>query len=121
LVVPGRSVGDQVLVKIFVLIPFRRAHCGGPDRLGMGLGWTDLGLAAAFYVLAIVEVTAGYHQHITHRAFKARAACASRWRWSAGWPTTAGRTLPSTLSADGDGRDRWGDAPIDTTTWSRCA
>ena len=72
LVVAGRSVGEQILVKIFVLIPFAALIAAVPIAWGWGLGWTDLGLAAGFYVLASLGVTVGYHRLFTHRAFKAK-------------------------------------------------
>jgi stearoyl-CoA desaturase (Delta-9 desaturase) len=71
MVLPGRSVGEQVLVKIFVLIPFVALVAAVPIAWGWGLGWTDLGLAAGFYVVAILGATVGYHRYFTHRAFKA--------------------------------------------------
>jgi stearoyl-CoA desaturase (delta-9 desaturase) len=71
MVVPGRSVGEQLLVKIFVFIPFAALVAAVPIAWGWGLGWTDLGLAAGFYLVACLGVTVGYHRHFTHRAFKA--------------------------------------------------
>jgi stearoyl-CoA desaturase (Delta-9 desaturase) len=74
LTVPGRSRAEQVLVKIFVLIPFAALVAAVPIAWGWGLGWVDLGLAAGFYVVAALGVTVGYHRYFTHRAFKARRA-----------------------------------------------
>jgi stearoyl-CoA desaturase (Delta-9 desaturase) len=74
LTVPGRSRGEQVLVKIFVLIPFAALIAAVPIAWGWGLGWTDLALAAGFYLVAALGVTVGYHRYFTHRAFKARRA-----------------------------------------------
>jgi stearoyl-CoA desaturase (delta-9 desaturase) len=71
LVLPGRLVGEQILVKAFVLIPFAALVAAAPIAWGWGLGWTDLGLAAGFYLVACLGVTVGYHRHFTHRAFKA--------------------------------------------------
>jgi stearoyl-CoA desaturase (Delta-9 desaturase) len=65
-------MGEQILVKIFVLIPFAALIAAVPIAWGWGLGWTDLGLAAGFYVLASLGVTVGYHRLFTHRAFKAK-------------------------------------------------
>ncbi|HET9141162.1 acyl-CoA desaturase [Actinophytocola sp.] len=72
LTVPGRSRGEQVLVKIFVLVPFVALVVAVPVAWGWGLGWTDLGLAAGFYLVAALGVTVGYHRYFTHRAFKAK-------------------------------------------------
>ncbi|HWO68742.1 MAG TPA: acyl-CoA desaturase [Umezawaea sp.] len=68
---PGRSTGEQILVKTFVLIPFAALVAAVPVAWGWGLGWTDLVLAAVFYVAACLGVTVGYHRYFTHRAFKA--------------------------------------------------
>src|ERR1700737_1235160 len=67
-----RSGSEQILVKIFVLIPFVALVAAVPFAWGWGLGWTDLALAAAFYVVACLGVTVGYHRYFTHRAFKAK-------------------------------------------------
>ncbi|MEV4315498.1 acyl-CoA desaturase [Actinocrispum sp. NPDC049592] len=72
--VPGRSVGEQILVKIFVLLPFAALIAAVPIAWGWGLGWTDLALAAGFYVVACLGITVGYHRYFTHRAFKAKRA-----------------------------------------------
>jgi len=71
LTVPG-TVGDQVLVKIFVLIPFAALIAAVPIAWGWGLGWIDVALAAGFYVVAALGVTVGYHRLFTHRAFRAK-------------------------------------------------
>ncbi|MCS7483501.1 acyl-CoA desaturase [Umezawaea endophytica] len=71
MVLPGRSTGEQVLVKTFVLIPFAALIAAVPIAWGWGLGWTDLVLALVFYVIACLGVTVGYHRYFTHRAFKA--------------------------------------------------
>ena len=69
---PGRSVGEQVLVKFFVLIPFVALIAAIPVAWGWGLGWADLALAAVFYGIACLGVTVGYHRYFTHGAFKAK-------------------------------------------------
>jgi stearoyl-CoA desaturase (delta-9 desaturase) len=71
---PGRSVGEQVLVKVFVLIPFVALIAAVPVFWGWGLGWTEVGLAAGFYVIGCLGVTVGYHRYFTHGAFKAKRA-----------------------------------------------
>jgi stearoyl-CoA desaturase (delta-9 desaturase) len=68
---PGRSVGEQILVKVFVLIPFVALIVSIPVAWGWGLSWTDIGLAAAFYTIACLGVTVGYHRYFTHGSFKA--------------------------------------------------
>jgi stearoyl-CoA desaturase (Delta-9 desaturase) len=72
LVLPGRTVGEQILVKIFVLVPFAALVVAVPVAWGWGLGWTDLGLAVGSYVVACLGISVGYHRYFTHRAFKAK-------------------------------------------------
>jgi stearoyl-CoA desaturase (delta-9 desaturase) len=45
-----------------------------PLAWGWGLGWTDLGIATGFYIVATLGVTVGYHRYFTHGAFKAKRA-----------------------------------------------
>ncbi|WP_374213084.1 acyl-CoA desaturase [Crossiella sp. SN42] len=69
--IPGRTVGEQILVKVFVLLPFAALIAAVPLAWGWGLGWTDLALATGMYVVSCLGVTVGYHRLFTHRAFKA--------------------------------------------------
>ena len=71
IVLPGRTMGQQILVKVFVLLPFVALVAAVPITWGWGLGWTDFGLAAAFYVVSALGVTVGYHRYFTHGAFRA--------------------------------------------------
>jgi stearoyl-CoA desaturase (delta-9 desaturase) len=43
-----------------------------PLLWGWGLGWTDVGLFAAFYLVSSLGVTVGYHRLFTHGSFKAK-------------------------------------------------
>src|SRR5688572_22477505 len=72
MLLPGRSVREQILVKVFVFIPFAALVAAVPFAWGWGLGWTDVALAAGFYVVTCLGVTVGYHRYFTHRAFRAR-------------------------------------------------
>lgn len=66
-----RSTGQMIVLKTFLLIPFAALVAALPMAWGWGLNWLDLGLAAAFYVIATLGVTVGYHRYFTHGAFKA--------------------------------------------------
>ncbi len=59
-------------MKLFILIPFLALVAAVPLLWGWGLGWTDVSLAAAFYLVSSLGVTVGYHRHFTHGSFKAK-------------------------------------------------
>jgi stearoyl-CoA desaturase (delta-9 desaturase) len=72
LVLPGLPVGRNLLVKLFVLVPFLAVATAVPFAWGWGLSWVDVGLAVFFYFLTMGGTTVGYHRYFTHRSFKAR-------------------------------------------------
>ena len=65
-------MSEHVLVKVFVLLPVVAFMAAVPFAWGWGLGWLDIGLGAAFFVVSGLGVTAGYHRHFTHGSYKAR-------------------------------------------------
>ncbi|MFC5993826.1 acyl-CoA desaturase [Pseudonocardia hispaniensis] len=67
-----RTHWQQGLVWAFVVAPMLALIASVPVMWGWGLGWHDIGIAAAFYVVGILGVTVGYHRHFTHKSFKAR-------------------------------------------------
>ena len=69
-----RTTGEQLLVKVFVVVPLLALLAAVPLAWGWGLSWTDIGLAVAFYLLSGLGITVGFHRHFTHRAFKATRA-----------------------------------------------
>jgi stearoyl-CoA desaturase (delta-9 desaturase) len=72
-----RPIGEDILVKLFVIIPVAALAVGVPLAWGWGLSWLDVGLAAVMYVISVLGVTVGYHRHFTHRSFAARPALRS--------------------------------------------
>ncbi len=72
LLIDRRPSWQQVTVYLFVVLPFLALLAAVPVAWGWGLGWRDLALAAAFYVVPCLGVTAGYHRHFTHGSFKAK-------------------------------------------------
>ncbi|MEV1329084.1 acyl-CoA desaturase [Micromonospora costi] len=56
----------------FVVIPFAALIAAVPVAWGGWLSWTDVGIAAFWYVLSGLGVTVGYHRYFTHGSFKAR-------------------------------------------------
>ncbi|MFG3197600.1 acyl-CoA desaturase [Streptomyces sp. NPDC048208] len=73
---PGRArsrpTTEQVLIGVFVAVPFLALLAAVPLAWRNGLSPTDLGLAAAFYLVSGLGITVGFHRHFTHGSFKAR-------------------------------------------------
>ncbi|WP_020672735.1 acyl-CoA desaturase [Amycolatopsis nigrescens] len=65
-----RSTAQMIILKTFLLIPFVALVAAVPIAWGWGMNWVDLGLAVAFYTIAMLGVTVGYHRYFTHGAFK---------------------------------------------------
>jgi stearoyl-CoA desaturase (delta-9 desaturase) len=63
-------VPQQLTVVAFLLAPTVALVTAVPWAWGWGLGWTDVGIAAGFYLVASLGVTVGFHRYFTHRAFK---------------------------------------------------
>jgi stearoyl-CoA desaturase (delta-9 desaturase) len=57
---------------VFLIVPFLALIAAVPFAWGWGLGWTDVGIAAGFYIVSSLGVTVGYHRYFTHGAFKAK-------------------------------------------------
>ena len=71
-VVDGRrGMPSHVAVYIFTLVPLLAVAIAVPFAWGWGLGWTDIAIAAAFYIVSGLGVTVGFHRHFTHGSFKA--------------------------------------------------
>lgn len=66
-----RSLGHHLTVSTFLVIPLLCLIVAIPFAWGWGLGWTDVGLIAGWYVLTGLGITVGYHRHFTHGSFKA--------------------------------------------------
>jgi stearoyl-CoA desaturase (delta-9 desaturase) len=67
----ARPAGNEVMVKVFVVVPFLALLGALPFAWGWGLTVVDGALAAAFYLVTLTGITVGYHRHFTHRSFKA--------------------------------------------------
>lgn len=63
--------GMRTTIGLFVAIPLLAVVLAIPVAWGGWLGWTDLALAAVFYVIAAAGITVGFHRHFTHGSFKA--------------------------------------------------
>ncbi|SDD03639.1 acyl-CoA desaturase [Actinokineospora iranica] len=67
-----RNLATQILVYIFILVPFAALIAAVPFAWGWGLGWVDVVLAVFFFYLSGLGVTVGYHRLFTHGSFKAK-------------------------------------------------
>ncbi len=69
-----RSGAEHFTVKLFLILPLLALVAAVPFAWGWGLGWSDVGIAAGFYLVSSLGVTVGYHRYFTHGAFKAKRA-----------------------------------------------
>ncbi|MGQ0837925.1 acyl-CoA desaturase [Actinokineospora sp.] len=69
----GRRRGgvEQLGVQLFVIIPLLALGAAVPFAWGWGLGWADVAIATAFFIVSGLGVTIGYHRLFTHGSFKA--------------------------------------------------
>ena len=72
----GKEKGalEQIVLYVFVVVPFLALAAVVPAVWGWGLSWLDVGLAVGFYFLTLLGVTVGYHRYFTHGSFKANRA-----------------------------------------------
>ncbi|MFM7211939.1 MAG: acyl-CoA desaturase, partial [Actinomycetota bacterium] len=62
--------GMRTTIAIFVAVPLAAVVLAIPVAWGGWLGWTDVILAAVFYLIAAGGITVGFHRHFTHGSFK---------------------------------------------------
>ncbi|MEU7688859.1 acyl-CoA desaturase [Microbispora hainanensis] len=67
----GKSKADLVVFGLVVGLPILAVIAAVPFAWGWGLGWTDVAIAAAFYIVSGLGVTVGFHRYFTHGSFKA--------------------------------------------------
>ena len=66
-----KGVLEQVVLYVFVVVPFLALAAVIPAVWGWGLSWLDVGLAVGFYFFTLLGVTVGYLRYFTHGSFKA--------------------------------------------------
>jgi stearoyl-CoA desaturase (delta-9 desaturase) len=57
---------------VIVIVPFLALLGAIAVAWGWGISWVDVGLAVAFYLIAGLGVTVGFHRYFTHGGFKAK-------------------------------------------------
>src|SRR6266545_987795 len=62
---------EQVLLAVFVGVPFAALAVAAPVAWGRALGWHDVVIALIAYMISGLGVTVGFHRYFTHGAFKA--------------------------------------------------
>jgi len=70
----ARGLAAQIAVYGFSLVPLLAVILAVPFAWGWGLNWTDVAIAAVFYVISGMGVTVGFHRYFTHGSFKANRA-----------------------------------------------
>ncbi|CAL9283113.1 acyl-CoA desaturase [Streptomyces sp. SudanB182_2057] len=68
----SRPTGEQLMIGVFVAVPFLALLAAVPLAWRHGLSPVDLTLAVAFYLVSGLGITVGFHRHFTHGSFKAR-------------------------------------------------
>ena len=63
---------DQFLIYFFSAVPLLALAAAVPFAWGWGLGWTDVIIAASFYIVSGLGITAGFHRLFTHASYRAR-------------------------------------------------
>ena len=66
-----KSWTEQVLLTIFLVLPFVALVAAVPVAWGWGLTWRDVVIAAVLYTVSGMGVTVGFHRYLTHRSFNA--------------------------------------------------
>lgn len=67
-----QSRTEQIILALFVGIPFLAVLAGIPIAWGWGIGWVDIALSIVFFAVSCHGITIGFHRLFTHRAFKAK-------------------------------------------------
>ncbi len=67
-----KAMWQQVVLLLFVVVPFAAVVAAVPVLWGWGLTWRDALIAAVMYAVTGHGVTIGFHRLFTHRSFRAK-------------------------------------------------
>ncbi|HLH46259.1 MAG TPA: hypothetical protein VKV25_03805, partial [Acidimicrobiales bacterium] len=67
-----KATWEQVVLVLFIAVPFVAVLAAIPVLWGVGLDWRDVVIAVVMYAITGHGVTVGFHRHFTHHAFRAR-------------------------------------------------
>jgi stearoyl-CoA desaturase (delta-9 desaturase) len=71
-IVEKKAAWEQFALVAFIVIPFLAVLAAIPVAWGWGIGWTDIALFFAFYIVSGAGITVGFHRYFTHGSFKAK-------------------------------------------------
>ena len=63
---------QQVLLTVFLVLPFAALVGAVPLAWGWGMSWHDVVIGGVFYAISGLGVTVGFHRMLTHKSFTAR-------------------------------------------------
>lgn len=66
-----KTWAQQVLLTVFLVLPFAGLVAAVPLAWGWGMSWRDVVIAAVFYYVSGLGVTVGFHRYLTHKSFTA--------------------------------------------------
>lgn len=66
--------GEQIVLALFIAVPFAAVVAAVPVAWGWGLGWRDAAIALVFYLVSGLGITVGFHRFFTHGSFTATRA-----------------------------------------------
>jgi stearoyl-CoA desaturase (delta-9 desaturase) len=62
---------ENVVLGVFIAVPFLALVAAVPVAWGWGLGWRDVAIAVVMYLVAGHGITVGFHRYFTHGSFRA--------------------------------------------------
>ncbi len=69
--VDRKSWTQQILLTVFLVLPFAAVVAAVPVAWGWGLSWRDVTIALVMYAVSGLGITVGFHRYLTHRSFAA--------------------------------------------------